>query len=79
MLCPGDVTTLSNSASELDALTPSIRSYRVPVIPQAGLRDQSNKRLADAASIQYRQLFKSASAGADFSMCSRIIGTYMVL
>jgi hypothetical protein len=30
---PGDVTTLSNTASKLDALTPSNRLYRVRVLP----------------------------------------------
>jgi hypothetical protein len=30
---PGDVTTLSNAASKLDALTPSNRFYRVRVLP----------------------------------------------
>jgi hypothetical protein len=30
---PGDVTGLSNTASKLDALTPSNRLYRVRVIP----------------------------------------------
>jgi hypothetical protein len=30
---PGDVTTLSNTASKLDALTPTNRFYRVRVLP----------------------------------------------
>jgi hypothetical protein len=30
---PGDVMTLSNTASKLDSLTPSNRFYRVRVIP----------------------------------------------
>jgi hypothetical protein len=30
---PGDVTTFSNTASKLDALTPSNRFYRVRVLP----------------------------------------------